>query len=207
MYKWFIYCVFLVFASCKFDNKDSGRELIEVNSDTLQEESLPLTTSDEILDVAPEHMGGLTKRDGEYVIVASDFVEATITEDYNSIKNVLENYSSTFNISARKTADTPSKDRDSIVSMKFKASLIEFRKRDGKEDQLVLANFKNELFLLQNGLRTGLDRQEMLAKFGIKEQVMQDTIEVVSEKNENKIVLFMKKDMLIKIEILPEQKK
>ena len=56
MYKWFIYCVFLVFASCKFDNKDSGRELIEVNSDTLEEESLPLTTSDEILDVAPEHM-------------------------------------------------------------------------------------------------------------------------------------------------------
>jgi len=91
--------------------------------------------------------------------------------------------------------------------MKFKASLIEFRKREGKEDQLVMANFKNELFLLQNGLRTGLDRQEMLAKFGIKEQVMQDTIEVVSEKNENKIVLFMKKDMLIKIEILPEQKK
>ena len=197
MYKWLIYCVFLVFASCKFDNKDSGRELIEVNSDTLEEESLPLTTSDEILDVAPEHMGGLTKRDGEYVIVASDFVEATIMEDYNSIKN----------ISARKTADTPSKDRDSIVSMKFKASLIEFRKREGKEDQLVMANFKNELFLLQNGLRTGLDRQEMLAKFGIKEQVMQDTIEVVSEKNENKIVLFMKKDMLIKIEILPEQKK
>ena len=152
-------------------------------------------------------MGGLTKRDGEYVIVASDFVEATIMEDYNSIKNVSENYSSTFNISARKTADTPSKDRDSIVSMKFKASLIEFRKREGKEDQLVMANFKNELFLLQNGLRTGLDRQEMLAKFGIKEQVMQDTIEVVSEKNENKIVLFMKKDMLIKIEILPEQKK
>ena len=182
MYKWFIYCVFLVFASCKFDNKDSGRELIEVNSDTLEEESLPLTTSDEILDVAPEHMGRLTKRDGEYVIVASDFVEATIMEDYNSIKNVSENYSSTFNISARKTADTPSKDRDSIVSMKFKASLIEFRKREGKEDQLVMANFKNELFLLQNGLRTGLDRQEMLAKFGIKEQVMQDTIEVVSEK-------------------------
>ncbi|MBL0120638.1 MAG: hypothetical protein IPP89_17125 [Saprospiraceae bacterium] len=30
-------------------------------------------------------MGGLTKRDGEYVIVA-DFVEATIMEDYNSIK-------------------------------------------------------------------------------------------------------------------------
>lgn len=56
-----------------------------------------------------------------------------------------------------------------------------------------MANFKNELFLLQNGLRTGLDRQEMLAKFGIKEQVMQDTIEVVSEKNENKIVLFYEK--------------
>ena len=207
MYKWFIYCVFLVFASCKFDNKDSRRALIDVNSVTLQLDSLLLLSSDEFIDVAPEHMGGLTKRDGEYVIVASDFVEATIMEDYNSIKNVSENYSSTFNISARKTADTPSKDRDSIVSMKFKASLIEFRKREGKEDQLVMANFKNELFLLQNGLRTGLDRQEMLAKFGIKEQVMQDTIEVVSEKNENKIVLFMKKDMLIKIEILPEQKK
>ena len=207
MYKLFIYCVVFLFVSCKFDNKDSGKELVEENVDTLEEEALPLATSDEILDVAPEHMGGLTKRDGEYVILASDFVESTINEDYNSVANVLENYSSTFDVSARKTSDTPSKDRDSVISMKFKASLVEFRKREGKEDQLILATFKNELFLLQNGIRTGLDREEMLAKFGIKDQVMQDTIQVVSEKNDDKIILFLKKDTLIKIEILPEQKK
>jgi len=207
MYKWFIYCSVLMFVSCKFDSGDNGRELIEVGTDTLEEEALPLKTTEEILDVAPEHMGGLTKKDGEYVIMASQFVEATLNEDYNSVKNVIENYSETFTITSRKTGDTPAKDLDSIVSMKFKASLIEFRKKEGNEDQLLLASFKNELFLLQNGIRTGIDREEMLAKFGIKEQIPQDTIQVVSDKNDDKIILFLKKDTLVKIELVPEQKK
>lgn len=207
MYKWFIYCLCLLILGCKTDPEDKSRELIEVSNDTLEDEALPLKSSEELLDVAPEHMGGLTKRDGEYVIMASDFIEATLKDDYNSIQNVLENYPETFVIKKRKTADTPAKDRDSIVSMTFKASLIEFRKKEGSKDQLLLANFKNELFLLQNGIRTGLDRQEVLAKFGITEQITQDTIQVVTENNDDKIVLFLKKDTLIKIEIVPEQKK
>ena len=207
MYKWFIYCGCLLIMGCKTDSNDKGRELIEVSSDTLEDEALPLKSSEELLDVAPEHMGGLTKRDGEYVIMASDFIEATLKEDYNSIKNVLENYPSTFVIKKRKTGDTPAKDRDTIVSMTFKASLIEFRKKEGSDDQLLIANLKNELFLLQNGIRPGLDRQEVLAKFGITEQLTQDTIQVVTENNDDKIVLFLKKDTLIKIEIIPEQKK
>jgi len=207
MYKWFIYCSILMLVSCKLDSGEQGRELIEVNSDTLEEEALPLTSTEEILDVAPEHMGGITKKDGEYVIMATQFVEATLNEDYNSVKNVTENYSETFEISTRKTGDTPAKDRDSIVSMKFKTSLIEFRKKEGSGDQLLLASFKNELFLLQNGVKTGIDREEMLAKFGIKEQIPQDTIQVISDKSDDKIILFLKKDTLVKIELVPEQKK
>lgn len=206
MYKHLIICCFLFFFACRTDNNRNEKELIEAGDDTAVTEALPLESTDEILDVPEVHRGEVKEVDGKYVILAPDFIEATLKEDYNTVANVKDIYAETFKITSRKTGDTPAADRDSVVTMKYKTSVIEFRKRAGKRDQLLLASLKDEVFLLQNGLRPGIDRAEALAKFGITEQIPQDTIEVVSDLKEDKIILFLKKDTLIKIEIVPSGK-
>ncbi len=206
MYKYFIICGLMALVACKTDQSNYEEELVEIQDDTADNNNLQPTTTDELLDVPEIHQGQVEQVDGKYVIRATALISATLKEDYNTIENVKEFYPETFTITAKKTGDTPSTQKDSVVTMKYKTSYIEFRKREGMQDKLLIASLQNENFMLQNGLRTGIDRTEALAKFGIREQIPQDLIEVVSSEGDDKILLFMKKDTLVKIEIVPSSK-
>ncbi len=206
MHKYLIICGLFLFFGCKNDPKKYEQEMVEVTEDSSSNTQEQLTSTDELLDVPEIHQGTVESVDGKYVIMATAFIDATLKEDYNNISNVKELFPETFKITAKKTGDTPASNRDSIVTMQYKTSYIEFRKRSGVSDQLLIASLKDENFLLQNGLHAGMDREETLAKFGITQQIQQDIIEVLSADNSNKIILFMKKDTLVKIEIIPSNK-
>jgi hypothetical protein len=206
MHKYLIICGLFLFFGCKNDQKKYEQEMVEVTEDSSSNSQEQLTSTDELLDVPEIHQGTVESVDGKYVIMATAFIDATLKEDYNNISNVKELFPETFKITAKKTGDTPASNRDSVITMQYKTSFIEFRKRSGVSDQLLIASLKDENFLLQNGLHAGMDREETLAKFGITQQIQQDIIEVLSADNSNKIILFMKKDTLVKIEIIPSNK-
>lgn len=206
MYKYLIFCGLVLFFGCKNDHKNYEQEMIEVSDDTARQTVESLRNTEEVLDVPEIHQGKVKLIDGKYVIMATSLIEATLHEDYNNIANVCELYPETFKVTAKKTGDTPSASRDSVITLQYKTSFIEFRKKQGLPDQLLIASLEDENFLLQNGLHTGIDREEALAKFGITEQIPQDMIEVLSAENKDKIILFLKKDTLVKIEIVPSNK-
>lgn len=204
MYRFAILILCIMVTGCKLD-KPVGKELIEIGdavTETSEGDSLEVT--DEILDVAAPHLGVLVHRDGRYAILASDFVNATFSEDYPDLQEVEATYPGTFSYTSRKTADTPGDALDSIVTLKYKNSSLEFRKTGTGKGYLLIASLRSELFLLQNGIRTGMDRQETLARFGIREQVKEDTIDVISESGEQKIILHFSRNILQKIELVPE---
>ncbi|HNI94158.1 MAG TPA: hypothetical protein PLA95_12600 [Saprospiraceae bacterium] len=206
MYKYFIFCGLMLIMACKSDHSGHEEELMEISDDTAGHNVGDLVTTDEILDVPEIHRGRIEQIDGKFVIRATALISATLKEDYNNIDGVMDSYPETFTVTVKKTGDTPSSQKDSVVTMKYKTSYIEFRKRKGMQDRLLIASLQNENFMLQNGLHTGIDRAEALAKFGIREQIPQDLIEVVSSENNDKILLFLNKDTLVKIEIIPSLK-
>ena len=156
-----------------------------------------------ILDVPPQHMGAIQEKDGRKIILASDFVKGTFEEDYGKLATVKELFPTIFSYSAKAASDAAPGSVDSIISLKYKASSLQYRKVGNTAPILVNGVLRDETLLLQNGVMTGMTRKEVLEKFGIKGDIVQDTIEVRSIVNNQKLVLLFKADELNKIELYP----
>lgn len=194
----------LLFHACRSDQGGSESELIEDDtssvSTALPDQSVDSST---VLDVASEHMGALQEKEGKQVIISSSLVKKTLTEDYGNLKLVKELFPATFATSATAVTDAARDAKDSIISLKSKMTNLQFRKTGTDNPVLVSGTLREETYILQNGVSVGMNMKEVLAKFGIRDDVDQDRIDVISNDSKQRIELYFKKGELSRIDLVP----
>lgn len=194
----------LLFNACRSDQGGSESELIEDDtssvSTTLPDQSNDSTT---VLDVASEHMGALQEKEGKQVIISSSLVKKTLTEDYGNLNMVKELFPATFSATATAVSDAARDAKDSIINLKSKMTNLQFWKTGIDKPVLVSGTLREETYILQNGVSVGMNMKEVLAKFGIRDVVDQDKIDIISNDSKQKIELYFKKGELNRIDLIP----